>query len=541
MKNHIRRSFLKTSGFTLLSVLLFGIVLVLMISSGERWFAYLILAACIGALVFVRRSTFWHGWRVPLCWVIALAVAWAGLFAGQPSPVIETYTGQNLEQPSAPYQLLLNNVTIVDTRTGGLASNMSILCADGKIKAIAPTGTLQAGENTKVIDAAGKYAVPGYLNMHMHVIGDKHTDEMMESLLANGITGFRQMSGSYELLKEWHSGAFTNSADRPALLTMPGDVLTPINAPTPGIAADIVRLQKQAGAGFIKVGGVTPDVFKAIQAETNRLNMPLVGHVLSDMDLKEVAQHGFRSVEHFGINNGSLISSSTDEDMLRAQAKRIPAAITENPFFVQLMKIKGLRDFVNAQVLKMAIKTSGGKEDEAELRHIINTYSDEKAKELADVYVQYNTWQCPTLVRMRSGLFSDGSEATAQALFDLYLKLVRTYDAEGVKMLTGTDGGSGDNWQIAGFSLHEEFDELERAGIPPLHVLQMTTLNGAEFLGRMNDMGTVDIGKNADMVLLDDNPIESVQNLHKINAVIRAGAYHDNQKLSSIKQKLGTK
>ncbi|MHA6533741.1 amidohydrolase family protein [Paenibacillus sp. BAC0078] len=68
----------------------------------------------------------------------------------------------------------------------------------------------------------------------------------------------------------------------------------------------------------------------------------------------------------------------------------------------------------------------------------------------------------------------------------------------------------------------------------------MTTLNGAEFLDRMNDMGTVDIGKNADMVLLDANPIESVQNLHKINAVIRAGAYHDNQKLSSIKQKLGT-
>ncbi|WP_141639206.1 hypothetical protein [Paenibacillus riograndensis] len=68
----------------------------------------------------------------------------------------------------------------------------------------------------------------------------------------------------------------------------------------------------------------------------------------------------------------------------------------------------------------------------------------------------------------------------------------------------------------------------------------MTTLNGAEFPDRMNDMGTVDIGKNAGMVLLDANPIESVQNLHKINAVIRAGAYHDNQKLSSIKQKLGT-
>lgn len=490
--------------------------------------------------MFVRRSAFWHGWRVPLCWVIALAVAWTGLFAGQPSPVTGTYTGLQLEQPSASYELLLNNVTIVDTRTGGLTSGMSILCAGGVIRAIAPMGTLEASENTKVVDAAGKYAVPGYLNMHMHVIGDKHTDETMESLLANGITGFRQMSGSYELLKEWHSGAFTRSVDRAALLTMPGDVLTPINAPTPAVAAEFVRLQKQAGADFIKVGGVTPEVLQAIQAEADRLNLPVAGHVLSDMDLKEAARQGFKSVEHFGINNGSLISSSTDEERLRAQEKSVPA-ITGNPVFVQLMKIKGLRDFVNAKVLETAIKTSGGKEDEAELMHIINTYSGEKAKELADVYVQYNTWQSPTMIRMRSGLFSNSSEATAQGLYDLYLKLVKTYDTEGVKLLAGTDGGSGDSWQVAGYSLHEEFDELERAGIPPLHVLQMATLNGAEFLDRMDDLGTVEIGKIADMVLLDANPIESVQNLHKINAVIRAGAYHDNQMLSSIKQRLGTK
>ncbi len=535
MEKPIKRSILKTVGFTLLSVLLFGMVLVLMIASGERWYAYLLLAVCVAALVFVRRSAFWRGWRVPLCWIIALAVAWGALIAGQPSPVIEAYTGHMPEQPRAPYPLLLNNVTVVDTRTGGLTPNMSILCADGKIEAIAPAGMLQAGPNTRVVDAEGKFAVPGYLNMHMHVIGDEHTDEIMESLLANGITGFRQMSGSYELLKEWHSGAFAHSTDQAALLTMPGDVLTPINAPTPETAVDFVRLQKRAGADFIKVGGVTPNVFKAIQEETDRLKLPFVGHVLSDMDLKEAAQHGFRSVEHFGINNGSLISSSTEEDALRAQATRIPA-ITGNPVFVQLMRIKGLQDFVNAQVLEMAIKTSGGKEDEAELKPIISTFSEEKAEELAAVYVQYNTWQCPTLVRMRSGLFSNSSEATAQELYDLYLKLARIYDSAGVKMMTGTDGGIGDSLQTAGTLLHEEFDELEKAGIPPLHVLQMTTLNGAEFLDRMNDMGTVDIGKNADLVLLDANPIDSVQNLHKINAVIRAGDYHDQQKLSDMKK-----
>ena len=539
MERITRRKFLKTVGFVFLSVLLFGLVLMLMLGSGERWFAYLILAACISVLVMLRRTKFWHGWRILLCWLAALAIAWTGLFAGQPSVDIQPYAIKNLKQPGASYKLLLNNLTIVDTRTGKLTFNMSLLCADGKIKDIGPVGTIEPDKNTKVVDAAGKYAVPGYLNMHMHIIGQEHTSETLDSLLAHGVTGFRQMDGSAELLMEWQSGAFTSSTDQPALLTMPGDILTAINAPTPKVTLNLVRQQKDEGAYFIKVGGLSPDVFNAVQAEADKLDIPFDGHVLPDMDLKEVAKNGFHCVEHFGINNGALISCSTDEKNLRTEATGIPA-ITENPIFVQFMKIKALRDFVNEQATNLAIKTSGGAKDEAQLRHIIDTYSEEKAIGLADAYIEYGTWQCPTMVRIRSGLFTNSSQPVAQGLYDLYLKLVKTYDSEGVKMLAGTDGSGGDDWRTAGYSIHQEFDELEKAGISPLHVLQMTTINGAEFLGRMDDMGTVDIGKNADLVLLDANPAESVQNLHKIDTVIRAGSYHPKTELDAIKEKLGT-
>lgn len=525
-----RKNILKTICFTLLLVLLFGAVLVLMISSGERWFAYLILVACVGLLVFLRSTKFWRGWRIPTSWILALVVAWIGLFAGQPSTNIQPYNPQKLEQPSASNKLLLNNLTIVDTQTGNLTSNMSILCSGGKIKDIAPAGTIIVGNDTKVIDATSKYAVPGYLNMHMHVIGEEYTSQSMELLLANGVTGSRQMSGSFELLKQWRSGAFTSSTDEPALLTMPGDIMTPMNAPTPEIAVEFVRQQQKAGAGFIKIGGVSPDVFHAIQEEGNKLGIPVAGHVLPDMDLKEVSKNGFKSVEHFGINFGALISCSTDEKALRMQATGIPTKFIENPIFVQFMKIRGIQRFVNEQFIKWGTKTSGGSNDETQLTHIIDTYSEEKANELGEVYVQNNTWQCPTMVRMHAGVFSGNDEASSQSLYNLYLSLVKTYDLKGVKMMVGTDGSQGD-------AIHKEFDELERAGISPLHVLQMTTLNGAEFLGILDDMGTVEAGKNADLVLLDENPIESVQNLHKINAVIRAGSYHSKDELDSIKKK----
>ncbi len=531
MVKNTKRSILKTIGFVLLLVLLFGIILLLMISSTERWFGYLILASCVGVLVYLRRTKFWHGWRIPLYWMLAIIVAWTGLFVGQPLTIIQPYSPQKLEQPSASYQLLLNNLTIVDTRTGNLTPNMSLLCDNGKIKNIAPAGTIEADDDTKVIDATGKYVVPGFLNMHMHVIGEENTPESMALLLANGVTGFRQMSGSAELLKEWKSGAFTSSIDEPALLTMPIDIMTPMNAPTPEFAVKYVRQQQKQGVDFIKVGGVSPDVFQAIQAEANKFNLPVEGHVLPDMDLKEVSKNGFHSVEHFGINYGALISCSTDEKNLRAQSTGIPTKITENPIFVQMMRIKGFQKFANEQFIKWGTKTSGGEKDETLPTRIINTYSDEKANELADVYVQYNTWQCPTMVRMHSGMFSGNSEATAQELYDLYLKLLKTYDSKGVKLMAGTDGSEGN-------AIHLEFDELEKTGISPLHVLQMTTLNGAEFLGRLDDMGTVEVGKNADLVLLDENPMESVQNLHKINAVIRAGSYHDEDELNATKDRI---
>ena len=205
------------------------------------------------------------------------------------------------------------------------------------------------------------------------------------------------------------------------------------------------------------------------------------------------------------------------------------------------------------------------------MRRIVNTYSEEKAKRLAAVFNAHDTWQAPTLIRQRTsllaflpehrdnpdlqyvapdivkdwteftdswerGLSAEGKEA-ALHLYEQELTLVRLFDHEGVKMLVGTDAAEGGGWLVAGSSLHQELDELDKAGLPPLHVLQMTTLTGAASLDRTEDLGTIEPGKAADLVLLDANPIESVQNLHRIDAVIRAGTYHSKEDLAALKEK----
>jgi imidazolonepropionase-like amidohydrolase len=110
--------------------------------------------------------------------------------------------------------------------------------------------------------------------------------------------------------------------------------------------------------------------------------------------------------------------------------------------------------------------------------------------------------------------------------------MVRIFDEEGVKMMAGSDvGGSG--WEIPGFALHQEFDQLATAGLTPLRILQMATINAADFLGRTSTMGTLEPGKDADIVLLGADPVENVAHLHDIAGVIRSGRYYSPETLTS--------
>jgi imidazolonepropionase-like amidohydrolase len=123
--------------------------------------------------------------------------------------------------------------------------------------------------------------------------------------------------------------------------------------------------------------------------------------------------------------------------------------------------------------------------------------------------------------------------ATDREAYQRQLALTKLFDNAGVRMMVGTDGGG----QAPGQSIHQEFDELAKAGLSPLKILQMTTLYPAEFLSRTATMGSIDVGKNADIILLDGNPVESVQNLHTIFGVVRAGFYYSRTKLEALRSK----
>jgi imidazolonepropionase-like amidohydrolase len=472
----------------------------------------------------------------------------------QPRPKVELPISGNLR---------LDGVTIVDTHDGKLTVGMSILMDKGRIVNITPTKEVTRDPLVSTIDATGKFVVPGFNNMHMHVIDQENSSSVLAIMLADGVTGFRQMTGSPEFLEERREGTLPIGKDAPALLAMPGSLLTPFDAGSTDRVIAEIREQKQQGADFIKVGLVSPDVFFAAIAEGKRVGLPVLGHLQEGVDAAQASRAGFRSIEHLGPGDSIWIGCSTEEAVLLADAAQHPlmkAPPVRVPGFLQKMLMKHLQKrLINPAAFDDAAYT-------VRLQHAFDTYSGTKCRALAAVFVANQTWNVPTLVRLRTQELADSPEylsdpampyipvaslkawrevtdkfhklppamhATDREAYQRQLALTKLFDDAGVRMMVGTDGGG----QVPGQSIHQEFDELAKAGLSPLKILQMTTLNPAEFLGRRTTMGSIEVGKNADIVLLDRNPVEGVQNLHDISGVVRGGFYYSHADLDALRER----
>ena len=464
---------------------------------------------------------------------------------------------------------VIQNATIVNTRDGSLMTGMSVVLDGGKIQKIT-AGAVVATGTAQVIDATGKFVVPGFLDMHTHLFNLGASDvqlPLLEQLfIANGITGIREMGGSPDFVqraKQFNADLAAGKFDAPEILQIPGRIIgfplipgtdagAPAAASISAAAAVLeVQAQKAYGVGFIKTIGANHDATLAFLAEAKNQGLGVAGHLNPSVSARDSSNAGWRAIEHLGASMGTLLDCSTDEDTIRATLLSgngvVPAP--NPPSFAS--------NVLNAPLFQ----------------RVFNTYDTGKCQTLAQTFAKNETWHVPTLIRLRTGRFVEDSlyrtdpnliyvskasraawEAAAVqrlanfppsaiATFHQYSGLESTLTKQmkqnGVKMLTGSDTSIhpifSATWVIPGFSLHQEFALLASAGLSPLDILQMTTLNGAQFLNREATMGTVDEGKNADLVLLDANPIDNAANLDKISGVFLKGKYFSTAALAKLK------
>ncbi|PRY21584.1 amidohydrolase family protein [Pseudosporangium ferrugineum] len=453
------------------------------------------------------------------------------------------------------------DVAVVDPRDGSVTPHQDVHIDGGRIAGIGATSG-PAGEAPDV-DGRGRFVVPGYADMHAHPLNLGDPTPELRLMLAFGITGYRQMSGTPGLLRRRRRAADDDRT--PRLLATPGPVLTPLNAGRPGTAAAEVRRQARDGADFVKAALITPEVYAAVQAEADRLSLPVAGHLPAGIDVRAASAAGFRSIEHLGPGLGVLAGCSCHEEQPAPGRGPIPAPPFRIPFAGRVADRMLQRLVVNPAQL-----TSSATLDAT--RDAIAGFDEGRARELAREFAANDTWNCPTLIRLRGQQlcddpafaadpdlryvtakerrtwaaaaaafrrkFDERRRAVFAEQFALQLRLVRILDEEGAPLLAGTDA-VGAAWVVAGASLHDEFDLLAEAGLSPLRILRAATSDPARFLHRERDAGTVEAGKEADLVLLDRDPTVSVAGLHAVGGVVRGGRYHDGATLTAWKEEAG--
>jgi len=401
--------------------------------------------------------------------------------------------------------VVIRNATIVDTRDGSLMPGKTIVVDGGKIKTITSDPVLTAG-TAQVVDALGKYVVPGFVDMHAHVVETADLQPTFFPLLiANGITAFREES--------------TTDAN----------------------IARGKQVNADSAAGRIDAPEV---IFDGVEE-----------HLDPAESAFDASNRGIPSVDHLGAGIGLIMDCSTQAQSIRADflvQSFKPVPPPPPPF--------SLSNFI------LNPRAYDGAQNAPFYQRVLDTYDEALCKSLSQTFVRNNTWQTPTLIRLRTQDWGDDpvytqapdlvyvaksrlalwqqtadqfstmpvtAVETLHDYYELQKRVTLLMKRNGVKMLAGSDVGGA--WVVPGFSLQQEFHELAAAGLSPLEVLQTTTLNPAEFLKRQASMGTVEVGKNADLVLLDANPIDGVDNLGKISGVILKGRYFSKTALDKLK------
>jgi imidazolonepropionase-like amidohydrolase len=444
---------------------------------------------------------------------------------------------------SSSEALVFQHVTVIDGTSRAPQPDQTVVIVGNRITAIGPAGRTKFDKSARIIDARGKFLIPGLWDMHVHLAGVSadpswSKDTLLSLLLANGITGVRDMGGDLDVLLSWKRDIESGKLLGPHIVAS-GPWLagrgkkTPEQYPVANAeeARAAVRDLKQRGADFIKVISMpSREAFFAVADEAKKQNIYFAGHLPFEVGAAEASNAGMRSIEHF-LYSGFALSFSSKEEELRKR----------------LVEAERTGDSAAWETIA----------HEADL-----TYSTEKAATLFQTLKKNGTWITPTIAALdiashpeawklddpnldfvpgflakewRSSIDNDRMKKHAawlgrQAVNDG--KLAGELHRGGIPLLVGSD--SLDPFVFPGDSLHRELAEFVRAGFTPMEALQAATRSAAQFLGHEKEFGTVEPGKTADLVILDANPLENIANTRKILAVIRNGNYLDRAALDAM-------
>ncbi|HEY6367139.1 MAG TPA: amidohydrolase family protein [Candidatus Binatia bacterium] len=430
-----------------------------------------------------------------------------GLFTVALSLVLVFLPGPSSGQGTAI--VAFEGVTLIPMDRERLLPKQTVIVRDGRIADIASADRLNVPSGAVRVDGRGKFLIPALAEMHAHIPGSDASDQEIARVLfmyvANGIGTIRGMLGDprHLLLRD---RAARGELISPTIYTS-GPSFRGTSAPTVDVAVKMVTEQKAAGYDFLKIHpGVKRDVFDALAATADKLGIRFAGHVPVEVGLARALEARYWTIDHLDgyvealAREGAPVSQNFGANLIsHIDESRLPALIAQTKAAGTWM--------VPTQILLE--NWFGPDEPAAMAKRPEIRYADPK---------QVENWTA----RKKSFIDLYPIEQRTQFI-GLRRRLIKALHDGGVGFLLGSDAPQ--VWNVPGFSMHRELGVLVASGLTPYQALATGTRNIAVYFGTLDRSGTIEKGKQADLVLLEANPLQDIANTSKIAGVIIGGRW----------------
>lgn len=408
-------------------------------------------------------------------------------------------------------------MSVVDGTSPAPRADRTVVIRGSRIVAEGPADSVRVPGGAHVVDGRGKFLIPGLWDMHVHTVMPGGRD-VLPLYIANGVTGVRDMAGDWATLTAWRREIARGSLAGPRIVASGpylegGDVPIPhLLVKTPPEAQPAVDSLLRLGVDFVKVHSqLTRESYFAIARAARARRISFVGHVPRSVGAADASDSGQRSIEHLlTIPNQCTPQDST------ALLPRFP------------------------------------------VQSALGRCSSEDLAPLFARFVRNNTWIVPTLSAQLeialwphrelpgdtvAGYLPDSlkryvaeifpivpdvppnADVVGRALFAKRVAIVGAMHRAGVSLLPGTDAPLRNS--PPGFGLHGELSYLVLAGLSPFAALRAATIEPARFLQMDDSLGTVQVGKLADLVLLEGDPLRDIHNARRTVVVVANGRVYD--------------
>jgi len=408
--------------------------------------------------------------------------------------------------------IAFEHITIIPMDKEQVLLNQRVIVEDAKIIIIESAGSPSSVKIDRVIDGKGQYMMPGFSETHYHQTSN--ADEEYKLLIANGVTSVRNMA-------EFDS---RHGADQDAIATRKhankiatlaphfyttGPMLDKSNLRSLEDAVAMVKFHQQRGYDFIKVhDNFAQDIYLTLLEQAEKAGIPVVGHAQRDMALEySLRLTSLAHVEEF--MNLFTKKQLADDEFLAQIAKQVKASgVYISPTLTTFALITRYADDNRFEQLK----------DRKETLYLAKSNIEQWGND-NNSYRQSDWFTAPeSIIRLDDEL-------------KLLQRLTLAFHQAGVPIMVGTDTYG---LQVPGFSMHDEMALMADAGMPNYEVLKAATVTSARYLKRSASAGTINVGKNAEFVILANNPLDNIENTKSVQGVMLKGKWLDRTALDTL-------